>query len=202
DPAVAAVANEVLGRTHQRRADPTAAEPGLHGGREQDGGVAGAAALEVEVDLPDRHVVLVDGDEDRERTRPAAELPAAVLHVVCRAEGVEALQVPLLAEADRDRLGYHVAPGTERRTSVICSHTSASSGVWPSRSVGSATAAASGRSSSRAATKRGSSSRRSNHICACSRWYVSSRSIFAARPATSSSSEAFRRSSLAASASS
>ena len=54
----------------------------------------------------------------------------------------------------------------------------------------------SGRSSSSAAVKRGSSCRRSNHICACMRWYASSRSIFAASPAISGSSDRFSCSSL------
>ena len=73
------------------------------------------------------------------------ELLAAVLEVVGAAEGVEVLEVALLAEPDRHRLDYHVAPGTERRTSVICSQISASSGVWASRR------STSGRSSSSAA---------------------------------------------------
>ena len=130
----------------------------------------GRARDEVEVELADREVLVVDRDEDRHGFGPAGELLAAVVQVDRGAEHAEVLEVALLAGPDRDGLRYHVAPGSERRTSVICSQISASSGVWPFRSDGSATAAASGRSSSSAAVKRGSSFRRSNHICAWSRW--------------------------------
>ena len=130
----------------------------------------GGAGDEIEVELAHREVVVVDRDEDRHGLAPAAELLAAVVDVARRAERTEVVEVALLAGADRDGLGYHVAPGTERRTSVICSQISASSGVWPFRSDGSLTAAASGRSSSSAAVKRGSSFSRSNHISACRRW--------------------------------
>src|SRR6266540_2240883 len=94
--------------------------------------------------------------------------------------------------------GYHVVPaGCERRTIVISSKSSASSPVCSPRSE-----SRSGRSWSSAAAKRGSSFSRSNHMCACMRWYASSRSIFAARPASSGSSDCFSCSRRFASASS
>src|SRR3954470_6317957 len=99
-------------------------------------------------------------------------------------------------------LGYHCAPhGADRRTIVISSHIGASSSVCVPRSIastsfrptrvtssprssGGRTPSAYGHNSSTAAWKRGSSRSRSCHISACMRWYASSRSIFAARPAT------------------
>src|SRR5262249_44933059 len=91
---------------------------------------------------------------------------------------------------------YHFVPaGCERRTIVISSQSSRSSGVCSSRPSSSK-----GRSSSRAEVKRGSSRSRSNHIFACMRWYASSRSIFAARPAISALSDCFSCSSRSASA--
>src|SRR5215216_192980 len=78
---------------------------------------------------------------------------------------------------------HHAAPTTDRRTMVISSQSSGSSGPRSPRS------STSGLSSSSASTYRGSSFSRSCHICACIRWYASSRSIFAARPTSSESSE-------------
>src|SRR5919106_4454769 len=106
--------------------------------------------------------------------------------------------------------GYHAAPGTERRTIVISSRSGTSSSVCEPRSTGSTGSRpttsqsrcrcelsrrpnAYGHSSSMACSNRrrvSSVSRmRSAHMSACMRWYVSSRSILAARPATSPSSE-------------
>src|SRR5581483_10466040 len=100
------------------------------------------------------------------------------------------------------RLGerYHCAPaGAERRTSVISSHSGPRSSACDKLSLGRSSPVrtanssrsslgsrptAYGHSSSTAAWKRGSSRSRSCHIAACMRWYVSSRSIFAARSAT------------------
>src|SRR4051794_3752578 len=96
------------------------------------------------------------------------------------------LRIGNLAERVPDLpLGYHVAPATERRTIVISSQSSVSSGRCSSRS------SKSGSSSASAAAKRGSFFSRSDHIWACIRWYASSRSIFAASPATSASPASF-----------
>src|SRR5919204_435028 len=107
------------------------------------------------------------------------------------------LRIRDLGERLPDLLGgYHVVPaGCERRTIVISSQSSVSSGECSSRPVPS-----SGRSSSSAFVNRGSSSKRSNHICACMRWYASSRSILAASPAISGSPDCFSCSSRCASA--
>src|SRR3954451_1955764 len=106
-------------------------------------------------------------------------------------------------------LAYHCAPaGAERRTIVISSHSGPSSSVCVPRSTAAASArptreassprssagrppSAYGHSSSTASWKRGSSRSRSCHISACMRWYASSRSIFAARPATGGSELSF-----------
>src|SRR3954447_26986097 len=106
-------------------------------------------------------------------------------------------------------LAYHCAPaGAERRTIVISSHSGPSSAVCVPRSTASTSSrptretssprssagrmpSAYGHSSSTASWKRGSSRSRSCHISACMRWYASSRSIFAARPATGGSESSF-----------
>src|SRR5262245_22150736 len=94
------------------------------------------------------------------------------------------LRVRNLRERFPDALfRYHVAPATERRTSVISSQSCSNSGRCSPRW------STSGRSSSSASWNCSSSWRRSNHMWACIRWYASSRSIFAARPATSGSSD-------------
>ena len=61
------------------------------------------------------------------------------------------------------------------------------------RSSAGRTPSAYGHSSSTAARKRGSSRSRSCHISACMRWYASSRSIFAASPATAGSAIVLQR---------
>src|SRR5207253_1122728 len=112
-----------------------------------------------------------------------------------------------LLEELPDLRGYHCVPaGADRLTMVISSHIGARSSVCVPRSTastsasptrctssprcsGSRTPSAYGHSSATASWKRGSSFKRSCHISACMRWYVSSRSIFAARPATAGSLE-------------
>src|SRR3954447_20423616 len=106
-------------------------------------------------------------------------------------------------------LAYHCAPvGAERRTIVISSHSGPSWSVCvprstaatssrPTRETSSARSSAGrmpsayGHSSSTASWKRDSSRSRSCHISACMRWYASSRSIFAASPATARSESSF-----------
>ena len=90
-------------------------------------------------------------------------------------------------------------PTAPRARRVCVPRSTASTSSSPTRRASSArcsggtTPSAYGHSSATASRKRGSSRRRACHSSACMRWYASSRSIFAARPATCGSGVAHQR---------